>query len=606
MRARPSTLVRPRRRAAVALVAACVAAVLIGGTVAAVAGPTPASGRAPDGSSKAAAAPGATPAPSASPSPSGSPDPTARPDPSPSPTQPAVPGSGETEDATIVMNRPAIAFEGNEPWQIQVPSTDAHFAIGYADAPSYLPGQTLRLAVSTDDPVYVIDIYRVGARFELMLWSGWRPGRRQPAPIVERSTMMVRAPWTYTYSCPIRADWPSGLYFAKLTSGGAGAQSYVPFVVRSTAASRFLFVSGALNSQAYNTWGGSSLYASRIGSPAPGARRAFAVNLDRPFARQDGMGELFGGEIPFALWLERRGFDVTYTTDYDLSIHPSSQPMPKATIFGGHDEYWGGALRDWLELHVLTRGDMGLGVFAADTGYWRVRFSGASSTGPRTVVLYKNALRDPTLRKVCSRRLKAPAEEFRALPCGTPGSKSKPEQALYGIQYGAIVPGYHPFYLASGTPGSLLDGTGLEPGALLGEVAGGEVDWTFPDYPTVSGLTLLAENRDLRAYEGYRTRAQAVVAAVPSGGRTFASGTFWWTWGLEPHFAADHRVAPGFDRLTANILEWLAAAAPSAGGPVPGPTPTPGPGPTVTPRPSPTASASPSPSPSPSPTTGPR
>jgi len=46
---------------------------------------------------------------------------------------------------------------------------------------------------------------------------------------------------------------------------------------------------------------------------------------DRPFARQDGMGELFSGEIPFALWLERRGYDVTYTTDYDLSIRPAAQ-----------------------------------------------------------------------------------------------------------------------------------------------------------------------------------------------------------------------------------------------------------------------------------------
>ena len=118
------------------------------------------------------------------------------------------------------MNRPAIAFEGTEPWQIQKPSTDAHFAIGYADAPSYLPGQTLRLAVSTDDPAYLVEIYRVGARFELMRWSGWLPGRRQSKPVVEKSTMMVRATWAYTYSARIAADWPSGMYFAKLTSGG--------------------------------------------------------------------------------------------------------------------------------------------------------------------------------------------------------------------------------------------------------------------------------------------------------------------------------------------------------------------------------------------------
>jgi hypothetical protein len=599
MRPRLPTPARTRRPTVAAAAAALLVVVLAGGTAwagagAALGSPAPSTTPAPSGT------PTGSPAASGSPSPSGSADPGASPSPTGSPNARPTPGSGETEDATLVMNRPAIAFEGTEPWQIQKPSTDAHFAIGYADAPSYLPGQALRLAVSTDDPAYLVEVYRVGARFQLMSWSGWLPGRRQSKPVVEKSTMLVRAPWAYTYSARVPVDWPSGMYFAKLTSGGEGAQSYVPFVVRSTRASRFLFVSGALNSQAYNTWGGSSLYASRIGSPAPGARRAFAVSLDRPFARQDGMGELFSGEIPFALWLERRGYEVTYTTDYDLSIRPTAQPVPKATIFGGHDEYWGGMLRDWLDLHVVTRGDMGLGVFAADTGYWKVRFRDTTATGPRTVVLYKNALHDPTMKKLCARGLKRPAEEFRALPCGTPGTRSKPEQALYGVQYGAIVPGYHPYYLAQTVPADLLEGTDIKPGASLGRIAGGEVDWTFSDYPKVPGLRLLAENRDLRAYEGYATRAQAAVAQVPSGGRTFASGTFWWTWGLEPHFASENGVPLGFDRLTANILDWLAAAAPVGSGPGTGPgaTATPGPGPTASPTPTPGPSPSPSPSPS--------
>jgi hypothetical protein len=215
------------------------------------------------------------------------------------------------------------------------------------------------------------------------------------------------------------------------------------------------------------------------------------------------------------------------------------------------------------------------------------------------------------MKRLCPKGVKPPAEEFRALPCGTPGTKSKPEQALYGVQYGAIVPGYHPYTLAAGVPPELLEGTGLAAGAGLGNIAGGEVDWTFSDYPKVPGLKLLAENLRLRAYEGYATRAQAVIAQIPSGGRTFASGTFWWTWGLEPHFAAGNGVPVGFDRFTANILEWLAGAAPpgSGGGTGPAPTATPGPGPTSTPgpgsSPSPTATATPGPTSSPSATATP-
>jgi hypothetical protein len=52
--------------------------------------------------------------------------------------------------------------------------------------------------------------------------------------------------------------------------------------------------------------------------------------------------------------------------------------------------------------------------------------------------------------------------------------------------------------------------------------------------------------------------ADAVVATLPSGGRSFGAGTFWWPWGLDAEFAADHGVPPGFAVLTANILAFLA------------------------------------------------
>ena len=110
----------------------------------------------------------------------------------------------------------------------------------YADAPSYLLGETLRLAVSTDAPAYTVAIFRLGATVQAMGDpSPVQPGVRQGGPIVDPTTKMVRAGWRATYRQPIPADWPSGVYLAKV-SGSGGTQSYAPFVVRATRPSRFL------------------------------------------------------------------------------------------------------------------------------------------------------------------------------------------------------------------------------------------------------------------------------------------------------------------------------------------------------------------------------
>ena len=456
----------------------------------------------------------------------------------------------------MLGHRPTVTFLGDASWQIQRPSTADHPTEVYADAPSYLPGGTLRLAVSTDAPAYTVAIYRLGATVQAMGDSGPQAGLRQGGPTVDPTTKMVRAGWSYTYSQTIPSGWSSGLYVAKV-SGQDGTQSYASFVIRSTRPSRFLFVSNTLDYAAYNRWGGSSLYSTGVGDPAPGVHQALAVSLDRPSTSQAGAGQVFTMEAPFIAWLERNGYDVTYTTDYDLSTHPQDQPLPTAVLFSGHGEYWGEPLRDWLDLHVVKIGDVGLGMFASDTGYWRVRFDQPTATGPRSILLYKNALYDPSIRARCPGGYTRKADSFRWLPCGLADPGNRPQQALIGVQYGSIVPGYYPYRLARGVPTALLAGTGLQPGDSLGNIAGGEVDQVSPDVPQPSGNVVLAEASRLITRDGGMAQAQAAVQVLPSGGRVFASGTFWWGWGLDPDFAAANAVPAGFQQLTANILAFL-------------------------------------------------
>jgi hypothetical protein len=476
---------------------------------------------------------------------------------------PASPGSSSapTGEANIGLppSKLALAWVGKADWQLHHPSRHGIVTEAFADAPSYLPGDTFRLAVSTTAAHYVVTVFRLGPDMPNMSESAAQPGVRQaPAALADESDLEVRAPWRYTYSQVIPAAWPSGIYLVKVTGLG-GADAYTVFTIRSLRASQVLFVENFVTDEAYNAWGGTSFYKSTRGDLRPGIHHASAVSLDRPFDAENGAGQVFEHEAGLVLWLERNGYDVTYTTDYDLATHPTDQPLPKAVLFSGHDEYWGTPLRDWLDLHVLTRGDVSLGVFAANTGFYPVHFRDPTVTGPRTVVVYKEAITDPSYG---SRPAYLPDGRpklllYRNLPFGDPGPGNRPEQALLGVQYGFIATRFSTYTIAPTVPAFLLTGTGLAPGDSLGALVGGEVDFVEPSIPMLPGDSIIAVGRGFATRYGAAGVAQAIVRKLPSGGRVFAAGTFNWEWGLDAADAKVLHVPRGFDQFTKNIVDYL-------------------------------------------------
>ncbi len=549
----------------------------------------------------------------------------------PIPSFPSVavlpPGATPGLAATIPLDRPVFPYVGDAPWQLHQLRGGGRLIEGFASRPSYLPGETLRFAVSTTAATYAVTIFRVSGTapaaspFVEVVRLASQPGGRQGAPIVDPVTRMVRAPWTFTTSLAIPSDWPSGMYLARLESG-ENVQSYVPFVIRSRVATRYLLVSSALNWQAYNPWGGSDLYMTKVGQPIPGVNRALAVSFDRPYAADGGAGQLFFLELPMIAWMERQGLDLSFTTDYDLSVAPEAQPLPRAVIFNGHSEYWGVPLRLWLERHVLQAGDMGLGVFAADTGYWPVALLGTGADGPRTVTCYKNgplpggpADGGPTAGGPTDAGMGA-SEPVAANPEGSnpPGFENEgavgaaiasfppygpylgpyvgrfQARSLFGVAYQHVTTAMGAYTLRDPVPEpALLAGTGIEPGSPLGFLAGGEVDATVGATPGPAGASggvsgsggasaqpsgagsgpsaasqgpasapIVAGAYGIPSRGGTTSSAEAVYRVLPNGARIFASGTFYWGWALDPRFAAGHDVVAGFGRLTRNILELLA------------------------------------------------
>ncbi len=95
---------------------------------------------------------------------------------------------------------------------------------------------------------------------------------------------------------------------------GTAGSSHVMFVVRDDdGRSDVLFQTSDTTWQAYNRYGGNSLY---TGNPAG---RAYKVSYNRPFTTRDYAPEdwVFNAEYPMVRFLERNGYNLSYTTGID-------------------------------------------------------------------------------------------------------------------------------------------------------------------------------------------------------------------------------------------------------------------------------------------------
>src|SRR5438105_15702240 len=177
-----------------------------------------------------------------------------------------------------------------------------------------------------------------GAGARQVMGAVMRAGVKQTIPTPDPVMGLVECHWTNPYTLTIPnntsdpTDWMSGIYLAKLTAGTSGKQSYIIFVVRDDArTSDLLFQSSVTTYQAYNSWGGRSLYYSDNGV------RPCKVSFNRPYtlgpqptsAAGVGAGEFLtnlqpdyeteagGWEYNMVRFLEREGYDVSYCTDLD-------------------------------------------------------------------------------------------------------------------------------------------------------------------------------------------------------------------------------------------------------------------------------------------------
>lgn len=452
-------------------------------------------------------------------------------------------------DKNWVVSKWAKYFD----WQNGTLGVDPYPEIeGYASAPSVDLNEKITFFISTEEDSYKLEVFRlgwysgVGAR---LLHTVSLRGVKQAFPVA-RADGLVECNWNPSYELKIPKGWTSGIYLAKLTVP-SGAQSLISFVVRDDSSkAEFLFQSATNTSQAYNNWGGQSLYEFN----SKNRKKATAISLLRPDIDSCGAGQIFHWELQLMRFLEREGYDVAYVSNMDVHERPEQLLKHKAFLSVGHDEYWTYEMKQ----AVQNAQDNGIhvGFFSANTAYWQVRLEASQGGTPnRTMVCYKEdaGSADPLVLDKVLDTNKLISGRWRDLPeFGVYDTVSRPENAMIGVMYhtdpvnGDVVV-YDPSHW-------VFTNTGAVKGTTFPGLLGYETDSMFDNGYQPKGIRKLCESPDPAGF------AHSTCFVAPSGSTTFAAGTMQWSWGLDffpswaPNSGTD-RTNPMVQQATRNILE---------------------------------------------------
>ena len=274
---------------------------------------------------------------------------------------------------------------------------------GFATRMSVNVGETISFKVNTNASGYGIEIFRFGyyggsgaRRITSFAPSASLP-QSQPSCLSNATTGLVDCGnWAVSASWNVPSSAVSGVYEALLTRNDTGATSSIVFVVRDDSShSNVLYQTSDATWQAYNNYGGNSLY---FGTGPAFSGAAYKVSYNRPLlgrSNSDYDNSFFTAEMPMVRFLERNGYDVSYTSDVDTDVRGALIKNHDLFMSSGHDEYWSANMRN----NVTAARDAGtnLAFFSGNTMFWKTRYEPSidgSGTASRTLVTYKETHQD--------------------------------------------------------------------------------------------------------------------------------------------------------------------------------------------------------------------
>ncbi|MGO9544453.1 MAG: N,N-dimethylformamidase beta subunit family domain-containing protein [Rhodomicrobium sp.] len=435
------------------------------------------------------------------------------------------------------------AFDGKTVW-------------GYAGQHSVVPGESFALMLSTGPGGQTakghMEFFRIGYHppdGQKLVWTS--PELTVTPHAVSRTAAAIGAAWLPAIKEVPTADWQPGYYSADFVHSQTGEREpqTVQIAVRNPSPGKRVLLKLSTNTyQAYNAWGGFSLYPSD-----EEAKRGAIVAFDRPT-----WPAFFEYEVYLLRWLDelgaKHGFAVDCATDFDVHRDPALVADYALVISGSHDEYWSKEMFDAFERRIFQLGRNVI-FFGADAAYCQVRYADVdcppdgASLG-RQIVCHRS-IEDPV-----TRRTTALDPVLLATTWFRDGAR-RPETMLMGIAYQNWFeptdagPRY-PIFVESAA-GPYFEGTGYKSGDLAAEVAGYEWDNRDPEGDgkrlwdkdrsrnallPLESIQVLFRGKPIDAY-GKPGSAESVYFRSAAGAKVFSAGSVRWAWGLGK---------PGFER----------------------------------------------------------
>ena len=426
-------------------------------------------------------------------------------------------------------------------------------------------GETISFKINTPASAYIIDIYRMGyysgngaAKVATINPSASLP-QSQPTCVNNLTTGLFDCGnWAVSASWAVPANAKSGIYFARPRRLDTNGASHIFFVVRDdSSTSDIIFQTSDTTWQAYNQYGGNSLY---VGQPVG---RAYKVSYNRPIITRSTNPEdfVFNAEYPMVRWLEANGYDVTYTTGVDTDRRGNLLLNHKLFLSVGHDEYWSGTQRTNVE--AARDAGVHLAFFSGNEVFWKTRWE----DNHRTLVCYKETAAGAKID---------PSPEWtgtwRDTRFSPPSDGGRPENALTGTIFtvNCCDPGTSVRVPASDGKMRFWRNTGLgnqAPGSvttLTTDTLSYEWNEDLDNGHRPAGMIRLSTstynvNSKLQdfgwSYAPGTATHNTTLYRAPSGALVFGAGTIQWTWGLDSnHDRGNPPADPRMQQAVVNLF----------------------------------------------------
>lgn len=464
------------------------------------------------------------------------------------------------------------AKEGSLDWQltrVRLDKRDGYrcpWIEGYCSKQSVKAGESLDIFVSTN-PVaeFKIEIFRTGyyggRGARLMTTLGPFLGKTQPTPEPIRGDRhLIECHWEASASLTIPDDWVSGVYLGRLSTLPAKNeqdywQSYVVFIVRDDRKADFLFQCSDNTWQAYNLWPDKySVYSHPKGNQGPWAD----VSFDRPYGKYSqiyenpqsiGSGEWLCFEFPFAYWMEKEGYDVSYCSNLDM-IDPARAGAGryKGFLSIGHDEYWD--IRQYESALKMRENGVNLMFFTGNAVCWVSPFSASDDGKRENRIIFRGGPYGGDHTYAVNREKQHGPFPHRGPDEGYLMGSRNVEPVNGGGDWVCAMPDHW-----------ILEGTGMK----KGDSVPGLIGWEYHGDPPadIPGLEVVGEGT---AMQGGVNPQQwtATIYPGPKGNFVWNASTIFWCQGLSSppghmlpwsHWSRPHGPDARVQRMTKNLLD---------------------------------------------------